>query len=106
MQLLSEQLKKAYQYHLNGNFTEAERLYQEILQVDPAHTEALNLMCILAHQVGKPDAADQISTRVNTIHQEKAAFYNNLGIAVQRQGLLPLGVNLYLQALHHKAEFP
>ena len=39
-------------HHQRGDFREAERLYRAVVQHDPHHDEALNLLGVLTVQVG------------------------------------------------------
>jgi protein O-GlcNAc transferase len=50
------QLETARQLHRQGRLAEAERLYRQILAVQPTHPEALHLLGILAMSVGHVDA--------------------------------------------------
>ena len=43
--------------HQAGRLAEAEACYRQALTLDPAHAEALHLLGLLAHQVGRPDIA-------------------------------------------------
>ena len=50
---ISNLLKKAITYHQKGDFTQAENLYREILEIQPSHSDANHNIGILAASVGK-----------------------------------------------------
>ena len=59
LQILSvdQKLDLAAGHHRAGRFTDAEALYQQVLQTEPEHPIATHMLGLLAHQVGKNDLA-------------------------------------------------
>jgi len=57
MTTVSDALNKAIQYHQNGNVQEAEKIYTEVLKVDPGNINCLYLMGLVNYQKGKLDNA-------------------------------------------------
>ena len=53
----AETLNLAMKQHQAGNLREAEQLYRQILQAEPRHADALHLLGVIAHQVGRHDLA-------------------------------------------------
>ena len=47
----------AIRHHHAARFAEAEALYRQILAVEPRHPDALHLLGVIAHQVGRNDIA-------------------------------------------------
>jgi Flp pilus assembly protein TadD len=54
---VQEVFADALRHHQAGLLNEAERLYRQILQVDPGHAHALHLLGVLALRVGRNDIA-------------------------------------------------
>ena len=54
---LQQAIDLAVQHHNAGRLSEAESLYQQILQSNPSQPVALHLLGVIAHQVGKNDVA-------------------------------------------------
>lgn len=50
-------LQKAIEHHQAGNLTEAIALYRSILKGNPTHPDALQMMGVIAQQMGKPELA-------------------------------------------------
>jgi cytochrome c-type biogenesis protein CcmH/NrfG len=57
MKSCSELLATAFQHHQAGRLSQAEQLYGQILQQQPDHVEALQLLGVMAFQNGKTDDA-------------------------------------------------
>ena len=57
MATISEALALAIQHHQAGRLQAAEQIYRQILALEPNHAEALHLLGLIAHQVGKHEVA-------------------------------------------------
>lgn len=73
-------VESAFQHHKSGNVSEAERLYRQALDIDPRNFDALHLLGLLAHQVGRNDIAVELIGTALQLGTSPAAF-NNLGQA-------------------------
>jgi tetratricopeptide (TPR) repeat protein len=81
--VLEATLQNAYTLHQQGQLAQAEILYNQILQLEPTHFDALHLYGVLASQCVKPQlAVDLISKAIQT-NPNNAAAYANLGMALQ-----------------------
>ena len=49
---LEQALGIAVQHHTVGDLSKAGTIYEQILQTNPNHTDALHLLGVIAHQVG------------------------------------------------------
>jgi protein O-GlcNAc transferase len=78
-----ELLALGLQHHRAGRLTEAESLYRQILQENPRHARALQLVGLIAHQSGRHDIAADFIRRAIAIEPDTASFHSNLGM-VQR----------------------
>lgn len=78
---VQEILTRAVERHEAGKLPEAEALYREILGIAPRHSIALNLLGVVALQVGRPDVAiDLIGQAIEVDPRDGGAHYN-LGTA-------------------------
>src|SRR5512134_1269713 len=50
-------IRAAIEYHQAGRLPQAEAIYQQVLQMQPDHPDALHLLGLIAHQVGKNEIA-------------------------------------------------
>jgi protein O-GlcNAc transferase len=79
---------RAINAHTHGKYAEAERLYRQVLAMDPNHAGAYQNLGVLAFQVGRNDAAIPLLKKAIELNPNNAAMYCNLGDAYTalRQG--------------------
>jgi Flp pilus assembly protein TadD len=77
MATISEALTIAIQHHQAGRLQAAEQIYRQILAVEPNHAEAVHLLGVIAHQVGKHEIAIQYIGRAIRLNGNSAAFHSN-----------------------------
>ena len=70
---IQQALDLAVQHHTAGRLSQAENIYQQILQSDPNQVDALHLLGVIAHQAGKNDTAVDRITRALTINPEPSS---------------------------------
>jgi protein O-GlcNAc transferase len=100
-----EILAVALRHHQAGQLSEAEALYKQLLQSEPLHTDALHLLGVLAHQLGRNGQAVELISRAITQNRRVPAFHNNLGNALKALGKLAEAVQSYRRALDLKPEY-
>jgi len=86
-------------HHRSNRFAEAEAIYRQVLDAQPEHTDALNLLGTLAHQVGRHDVAIELIRRAIAVNPGMSDFHNNLGEALRALGRLDEAVACYRRAL-------
>jgi protein O-GlcNAc transferase len=89
----------AFQHHAAGRLTEAEGIYQQVLQSDPKHPEALHMLGVLAHQTGENDRALDLIGKALTVKPQYESAYVNQGIVLQDLNRLDEAVLSYGNAL-------
>jgi tetratricopeptide (TPR) repeat protein len=101
---VQQALDLALQHHGAGRLSEAEGIYQQILQADPNQPVALHLLGVIAHQAGKNDMAVDLMNKALAIKPEFAEAHRNLGLALQDLGRLHEAVASYHKALAIKPD--
>ena len=81
MATISEALTIAIQHHQAGRLQEAEQIYRQVLQVDPANADALHLLGLVAHQSGQHVTAVELMQKAIVRQPNAAVCHNNLGEA-------------------------
>jgi predicted O-linked N-acetylglucosamine transferase (SPINDLY family) len=104
MATISEALAIAIQHHQAGRLQAAEQIYRQILQAEPDHADALHLLGVIAHQVGKHEVAIECIGRAVGLNGNVAIFHNNLGEAYRALQRIPEAVACYRRALELNPE--
>jgi tetratricopeptide (TPR) repeat protein len=83
---VGEILGSAVALHQSGRLAEAEALYRQVLEVEPANADALHLSGVVAHQAGRhADAAVLIAKAIKKAPRNPS-FHLNLANAEQALG--------------------
>jgi tetratricopeptide (TPR) repeat protein len=85
---LLEIFNGAVRLHRHGRLAEAERRYRQLLAIDPRHADALHLLGVIAHQVGRNEVAVAMIGSAIGIDGTAAPYHSNLGLALQELGRL------------------
>jgi protein O-GlcNAc transferase len=75
-------------HHRAGRLPQAESCYQQVLAIQPDHAEALHLMGVIAHQVGRHDVAVELIGRAIEQNDKSPSYFCNLGDALRELGRL------------------
>jgi predicted O-linked N-acetylglucosamine transferase (SPINDLY family) len=78
-----QMLQTALRHHEAGELHQAEIIYRHILQQNPNHPAALNLLGVIALAFGQPDPAIQLIRRAIELRPDVPDFHHNLAIALQ-----------------------
>ena len=97
-------LADALRQHQAGHLPDAERLYRQVLQVDPRNADALHLLGVVAHQVGRNDVSAELIRKAIEINGNDAAFHSNLGVTLKDWGHFGDAVVSYRTALRIKPD--
>jgi protein O-GlcNAc transferase len=86
-------------HHRVGRFSEAERLYGEVLALDPNHAQATFHLGVLALQAGRHDDAVAMFSRATALTPNNAGAFANLGEAQRRGGDFAAATQSLLKAI-------
>jgi len=104
MATVQEALAIAVRHHQAGELSQAERIYRQILDVQPDHAHSLHLLGVIAHQVGKQQAAIELIRRATAIEPGNPDYYNNLGNALTAEGKQEEAESAFRRALQIKPD--
>jgi predicted O-linked N-acetylglucosamine transferase (SPINDLY family) len=91
--------------HQAGDLAQAKRGYERILEVDPDHAEALHLLGVIAHQLGKSEVAVQIIGKALAIEPGFAEAHSNFGNALVTIGQVEKAAESFRTAIRLKPGF-
>ena len=77
--MLRVKFQQGLALHQQGRFAEAKRTYEEILQKEPHHFDALHMLGVLALQTGRTLVGVELITKATQLNPTVAAAHNNLG---------------------------
>jgi tetratricopeptide (TPR) repeat protein len=100
-----EALALAVAYHEQGAWQQTEHLCRQILESEPYHEEALQLLGIVAAQLGKKDLAVECFSRIVALKPNQAQAHFNLGVAFLAQARTREAIASFRQAILHNADF-
>jgi protein O-GlcNAc transferase len=98
---LSAWLTEALAHHKAGRLAEAERVYANILRLDPRNADVLQFMGLIA--LSRDDVAGAIK-RIGdalAINPRAGVYHFNLGLALRRKGDVAGAIESYRRALKH-----
>jgi predicted TPR repeat methyltransferase len=72
-------LQIALNYHQTGNLEQAEKVYQQILEMNPDDANVLHLYGILSGQLGKYDQAFALISQGLELEPNNSTFHNSMG---------------------------
>ncbi len=98
-------LMTAIEYHQNGQLSEAQKIYKQILFIDPNNPDALHLSGIIAHQIGKNEIAISLITRAIHANSNNHIFYTNLGTILQAENNYSKAAACFKKALQIKPDY-
>ncbi len=99
MATIDEALALGMQHHQAGRLAEAERIYRQVLTVQPSNAQALHLLGMLALQARQFNVAVQLISQAIRIDGSQPGFHANLGEAYRHLGQPEPALACYRQAI-------
>jgi len=106
MPTIAEALALAVQYHQAGNLAQAEQIYRQILQANPAEGNALRLLGMVAHEVGQHQAALALLRQAVAILPHAGVCHASLATVCVALGQWDEAEASCRQALHCQPDSP
>jgi tetratricopeptide (TPR) repeat protein len=95
----------ALQHHRAGRVSEAEVLYEWILELQPTHRDALHLRGFAAFQQGKHELALEHISQAIGVDPDEPTFHNHLGLVLMATGKLEPAVESLQRAVALKRDY-
>ena len=93
-------LDMAKNYYDAGNFEEANKVYRQILNHDPHHSESLYMMGMIAYKINRFEIAEQlIPLAIAAPQGNNAIYYTSLGDIFRDQGKRAPALGAYKKAI-------
>lgn len=111
----ANEIRIAVTHYQAGRLSEAEAIFQQILQQAPHHPDALYLLGMIAHETGKNERAVDLISQAIAVSPENSEFHQNLGVILEHLGRndealqnyrFALNVNKNWQAVLHRLTSP
>jgi Flp pilus assembly protein TadD len=81
-QTIQQLLQSATLLHQAGQLNQAEAQYQEILQIDPSHADALHLLGVIACQRGQYERGLELILTAVTFSPHRSDYHSTMGNAL------------------------
>lgn len=102
---IPERLKTAIDAHQNGRLSQAETIYQEILEIEANHADALHLLGVIHYQRGSLALAVDLIKKAIAAKPSSPVYFSNLGNALKNMGRLEEAEASYRKALELKPDY-
>ncbi len=102
---MAQTLASAFRAHQAGHRSEAERLYRDVLAVEPRNAPALHLLGALLHQSGRTDEAISLIHQAIAIEPRNPDYHYNLGSILQSAGRMPEAIAQLEKAIALKSDY-
>jgi predicted O-linked N-acetylglucosamine transferase (SPINDLY family) len=96
----------AVAHHQAGRLAQAEKLYRQVLSLEPRHAEAMHYLGALATQGGRHDIAVELIRQSIALNPHSAVAHSNLAVALRENGQLEGAIAAAQIAVALDPEFP
>ena len=96
---IKETFALAFENHKKNNFSAAEKLYQQVLEINPIHFDSIFHLASLSAQMKNFKKAKELFERAIKIKPNYAIAYNNLGAVLKELGMFKESVSACEKAI-------
>jgi len=93
-----EALNRALAHHRRGELAQAEAIYRQLLEAEPALADALQLLGFLLHQRGQSEQALPFIQQAIALSPGVAFYHSNLGLVQRALGQRDAALASFMQA--------
>ena len=97
--------RRALAHHKQGELSQAQTLYTDILKTQPRHADTLHFLWVIAVPTGDPQKAVELIERAIAIKPDDAQAYCNRGLALKALKQLDVAVASYDKAITIKPDY-
>ena len=101
---IDETITTARGYQQAGQIEAAEQIYRQILELQPAHADALHLLGVASYQKQQFEDAAKHIRRAIEVQPDRSEFHTNLGNVFQSQQQYAAASTCYQRALELKPQ--
>ncbi len=102
---ISGAIREALEQHRDGRLSQAETIYREILQIEPNNPDALHLLGLVAHQIGRHDVAVELINSAINVNSANSFYHLNLAAALEAQDNLAAAAECLRNAILLNPDF-
>lgn len=99
-------LAQAFRAHQAGHRSDAERLYRDVLAVEPRNAAALHLLGALLHQSSRSDEGASLMRQAIAIEPRNPEYHYNLGCVLNAAGRMEEAIEALSKAVALKPQYP
>jgi Flp pilus assembly protein TadD len=99
-------LAQAFRAHQAGHRSDAERLYRDVLAIEPRNAAALHLLGALLHQTGRSDEAISMMRQAIAIEPRNPDYHYNLGCVLNAADRTGDAIEALTKAVALKPQYP
>ena len=98
-------LERGMQHHRQGELSQAEALYKQVLELWPNQPDALHLLGLIAHQNGRYDIAVRLIDLAIAANPSFPVYYNNRGNSLKSLGRWDKALESFDRAIALKPDY-
>lgn len=104
-QHLQAWFRQAVSYYQQGQLTQAEELYDHILQAYPDHAETWHLLGLIKYKSQNFEQAKEYIERAIRYNSNKPQYFFNLGLVAEARGEPTQAITAYQRAIRLKPDY-